>query len=73
MPRYPLLIDAIAGVSVRDLARELPALLAELEEMGARRLGWAGNRGRRALSRLSVGDPDPLVAVKQSISGAGAR
>ena len=48
------------------------ALLAELEETGPQRLGWAGNRGRRALARLSTEMPGPLEAIKQSVSDAGA-
>ncbi|MBU8871746.1 MAG: phage holin family protein [Gemmatimonadales bacterium] len=48
------------------------ALLAELEETGSHRLGWAWNRGRRALSRLSREPLSPFEGLKQSLSTAGA-
>ncbi|MFH2052502.1 MAG: phage holin family protein [bacterium] len=52
------------------------ALLAELEEVGTDRLGWAGRRGRRALEAItepSQGEPDPgmqgpVVCVSGSLA-----
>jgi uncharacterized membrane protein YvlD (DUF360 family) len=48
------------------------ALLAELEETGSGRLGWAGNRGRRALSRLETGSRPSTGSVDESVGDAGA-
>lgn len=47
------------------------SLLAELDEVGSERLGWAGKRGRRALEAITrpplpgdqEGDPGPVVCV----------
>lgn len=47
------------------------ALLTELEETGAGRLGWAGNRGRRALSRLETDARPTRDAVRKSVREAG--